>query len=158
MDDYPAAEPVPDMSRVNFQYTEIVSFLRDNDEMRKTARNALKQGLIAGASTVGGALLFGPIGGLIGGIAGSILGFQQADEYDGVITHVMKLEGRSRIRLVDSIRVALTAAGASLKHFESPEIFRTALTEFVSKEQVREKVWHACVDAIKDDEKEAETK
>ena len=49
MDDYPAADPVPEPSRtVDEQFNELVQFLTHSQDMRKTATSSLKQGLIAG--------------------------------------------------------------------------------------------------------------
>lgn len=40
-DQYPAAEPIPDVAGYHH---ELMEFLVDNQEMRKTSRGSLKQG------------------------------------------------------------------------------------------------------------------
>jgi len=119
--------------------------------MRKTARSAVKQAAWSGGGAVLGGLLLGPIGGLVGGISGSVIGFMQADNYDGIVQQMLQLEGDRRERLVQAVGGVLTAAGATASQFESPEAFRGALVDLASQRQIRDKLWQACLCAMEED-------
>ena len=78
MDDYPAADPVPDPTATEFQYRELMQFLTESREMRKAATGSVKQGICAAGGAIAGGFMLGPVGGLVGGIGGSIYGFLTA--------------------------------------------------------------------------------
>jgi hypothetical protein len=42
------------------------------------------------------AFILGPVGGLVGGIGGSIVGYLQSDNYDGAVLAILKIEGERR--------------------------------------------------------------
>ena len=92
MDDYPAAEPIPDPNLVDAQHNELIDFLTNSREMRQTAKSSLKQAAYASGGALAGGFLLGPVGGMVGGIFGSIIGFVKADNYDGAILSVCKLD------------------------------------------------------------------
>ena len=53
MDDYPAADPMPDLGDmddvgVRSYHNDLVEFLRNSKEMRETARSSVKQAAFAG--------------------------------------------------------------------------------------------------------------
>ena len=89
-------------------------------------------------------------GGLVGGITGSIIGFMQADQYDGAVQQLLQLEGARREQLMQAVGGVLKAAGASAIQFESPEAFRGALVELATRRQVRDQLWQACLRAMED--------
>lgn len=149
MDDYPAADPVPDPA-ISFQHGELVSFLMTSAEMRNTARSALKQSLWAGGGALGGALLLGPVGGLVGGIMGSFVGFIRADQYDGAVQAIIALDGGRREILMKEVGQVLIAAGATTRHLQSADAFRDALVQYAEQEQVRNALWQACLHSIQD--------
>jgi predicted component of type VI protein secretion system len=91
------------------------------------------------------------VGGLIGGIAGSIVGFFQADDYSGIVQQLAGLPEERKDVLLSEVRSALTRAGATAKQFESAEAFRGALTEYASQPTVRDQIWRACVHAMKNE-------
>jgi hypothetical protein len=79
--------------------SELMNFLSQSSEMRKTAKGALKQSLFSAGGAFVGAFVAGPVGGLVGGIAGSVAGFIQGDNYDGAIIAITRLESdRKRVR------------------------------------------------------------
>jgi len=125
MDDYPAADSIPEPSASIF-HGELVDFLTNNQAMRKTARSALKQSLWAGGGALGGAFLMGPVGGLMGGIIGSVVGFLKSDEYDGALLAVMTLDGTQREALIGEVAQVLTVAGATAS-MQSTEAFHKLL-------------------------------
>jgi len=152
MDDYPAADPIPDPDRVSFQHHELIEFLTDNSEMRKAAKNSLQQGLFAGGGAVAGGILLGPIGGLVGGVVGSIMGFFHTDDYDGALQQIIKLEGVRKDMLLQAVSKVLVTAGATAQSFETAEAFRMALVQFASQRTVREQVWRACINVVESED------
>ena len=146
MDDYPASEPIPD---IEVQHHELLEFLMDNPSMRQAAKHSLQQGLWAGGGAVAGGLLAGPLGGLIGGIAGSMVGFVKSDDYDGVVQQIVVLESSRKERLIKQGQAVLLTAGATAPQFQTAQAFRGALVEFAARRQVRDKVWKACLDAVR---------
>jgi hypothetical protein len=60
------------------------------------------------------------------------------------------LEGSRKKRLVEAVRMTLMDAGATSRSFESAEAFRGALAEFASQRGVRDQIWKACVEVIKE--------
>jgi len=148
MDDYPAAEDIPNPLSVETQHHELLEFLVDNDQMKDTAKHSLKQGLWAGGGAVAGGMLFGPAGGLVGGIVGSVVGFFQSDDYEGAVQQILVLEDTHKERLVQAVQKVLITAGATARNFESADAFRGALVQFAAQRPVREQVWKACLEAI----------
>ena len=146
MDDYPAAESVPNMGTEN-QFRELMQFMTESREMRHAAKSSVKQGLLAGTGAIAGGFVLGPIGGLIGGIAGSIYGFLNAGDYDGALVQIMKLEKDQQERLMKEVGQVLRTAGATAQQFESAEAFRATLAEFASQPNVRDGIWRACIEA-----------
>ncbi len=98
MDDIPVMNADADSSGENYDeaHSELVRFLMQSQEMRTTARGALKQSLWAAGGTFAGAVLGGPVGGLVGGVTGSILGLLKSDNYDGALLHIVNLEAEKR--------------------------------------------------------------
>jgi hypothetical protein len=59
MDDYPAADPIPD---IGIQHDELIDYLTNSRDMRKTAKSSMKQAMYAGGAALAGGFLLGPIG------------------------------------------------------------------------------------------------
>jgi hypothetical protein len=148
MDDYPASDPIPEPNLVDAQYSELVHFLTNSREMRKSAKSSIKQSLYAGSGALAGGFLLGPIGGLVGGIAGSLVGFVQADEYDGALLAICKLEGARKQVLMQSVGSVLMTAGATAQQFETVEAFKNSLLELASHPNVRRELWNVCRQAV----------
>ena len=130
------------------QHRELMEFLTNNNQMRETARNALKQALWSGGAAVAGGLLLGPVGGLVGGIAGSVVGFMQSNPYDGVVQQLGELNEAQRGILVQSVGKVLVDAGASPTELLESGVFQEKLLEFASRGQVRDEIWKACMDVM----------
>ena len=150
MDDYPAGDDIPSPDREEMEYHELMEFLTENQDMRKAAQGSLQQSLYAGGGAMAGGLLLGPPGGLVGGIVGSVVGFFQSSDYDGALQQILRLEGARKSQLVQQVHRVLTDAGASANQFESAEAFRATLVEFASQRAVRDQVWRACMECIKE--------
>lgn len=149
MDDYPAADDIPDPA-VEFQFQELTQFLTNNPEMRTTAKQSIQQGLYAGGGAVVGGMLLGPVGGLVGGVMGSLVGFWTADDYDGAVQQILLVRGSRKERLVQEVHRVLLQAGATARQFENAQAFRSALVNFASQRAVRDQVWKACLESIRD--------
>ncbi len=147
MDDYPAAEPIPNPT-VEFSFHELMEFLQNNQDMRQTGTQSLKQGLMAGGGAVAGGLLFGPVGGLLGGIVGSLAGFWSVSDYDGAVQQILRVNDVHKRQLVEQVYSILKQAGASATNFDSPEAFRATLADFAGQPAVRDQVWRACLSSI----------
>ena len=150
MDDYPASDPIPEPSRtVDEQFNELIQFLTNSSDMRKTATSSLKQGLIAGAGALIGGFMLGPVGGLVGGVAGSMIGFAQVGDYDGAVLALAKLETSQRKILMQSVGEVLVRAGATANQFETSTAFRDVLVDYASRPGVRDELWNACVRSVR---------
>lgn len=150
MDDYPAAEPIPSMTN----YGVLMDYLKDNDGFRETARNSLQQGLWSGGGAVAGGLLAGPLGGLVGGVAGSVVGFFQSDPYDGLLQQLGQLPAHQQKSLLNSVASILKEAGSTASVeglLSSPQDLQRNLVELAARRDVRDQVWAACMDAMKQD-------
>ena len=126
-------------------HSELLSFLRSSEPMRKTAKGTIKAGLIAGGSTMAGGLVFGPLGAMVGGILGSITAYINGDDYDGAIKTVTELLPERRDALVKEVSEILMTAGAAAGSLEAEGRFLEALQEFAARPQVRDHVWRAVV-------------
>jgi hypothetical protein len=144
-DDYPAAEPIPEPAAM---HGELIRFLTDNRDMRKTARSALKHGMWAGGGALTGGLVMGPIGGLVGGIAGSLIGFFKADDYDGAVLQLSKLNQQQRQFLLAEVGQVLVTAGATTQQLATVQSFSKALYTYAQKDAVRDAMWRACMSAV----------
>lgn len=139
MDNYPGGEDP--------RYGELIRFITQSQTMRQTAKSSLKQSLYAGSGAFAGAFLGGPVGGLIGGMAGSAIGFFTADDYDGAVLAITKLDADHQQRLMAEVGQVLKQAGASVQQLGSAEAFYNALSQYAESEVVRNGVWRACLQA-----------
>ena len=144
MDDYPTDND----EVLNGQHRVVIDFLTNSQEMRQTAKSSLKQSMYAGGGALAGGFILGPVGGLVGGIAGSVAGFLHADDYDGAVLAMSKLEGARKDALLKGVGAVLMAAGATARQFESAEAFQSALKEFAAQPAVRQQIWNACRNAV----------
>lgn len=148
MDDYPAAEPIPDPNLVDAQHNELIDFLTNSREMRQTAKSSLKQAAYASGGALAGGFLLGPVGGMVGGIFGSIIGFVKADNYDGAILSVCKLDSAHKKALMQRVGLILISAGATAQQLDSGAAFRNTLLDFASRRGVRDEIWNACIQSL----------
>jgi hypothetical protein len=150
MDDYPAADAIPDPSLYNTQHNELIDFLTNSGEMRQAAKSSLKQAAYAGTGALAGGFLLGPVGGMVGGIFGSIIGFVKADDYDGAILAICKLEDEQKKILMRRVGQVLIAAGATAQQLNSSTAFRDTLVSLASQRSVRDELWNACVQSLQE--------
>ena len=142
-------DPIPDIDVDDNHYSVLMQFLQNSRAMKETAQGSLRQGLICGGSAVTGGLLLGPLGGLVGGVAGSIYGFLTSPNYEGVIQQFVQMEDtEQRQRLLKSVRLCLLHAGASAASFASPLQFQQSLVQLTEQPAVRDHIWKACMDAM----------
>eukprot|EP00980_Cylindrotheca_fusiformis_P007241 scaffold1525_cov142-Cylindrotheca_fusiformis.AAC.41 len=150
MDDYPAADPIPDPSNTRMQHEELMDFLQNSSDMRKAAKSSMKQALYAGGAALMGGFLLGPIGGMVGGVAGSIVGYFKADNYDGAVMCLNELEPEQKKLLVKRVGQVLVAAGATTSQLSTQTAFRDTLVNLCSSPGVRDDVWNACVQTLQE--------
>jgi hypothetical protein len=148
MDNYAAADPIPEPNLVDAQYSELVHFLTNSREMRQTAKSSIQQSLYAGSGALMGGFIFGPVGGLVGGMVGSLVGFAKADAYDGALLAICQLQGDQQQVLMKSVGSVLIAAGATAQQFETVDAFRDSLVELASQPHVRRELWNVCRQAV----------
>ena len=78
-------------------YKELMRFL-NSENMKKTVRGTLKQVTITGGCLVVPSLLFGPVGGAVGGIIGSVASLRCVEDggHDGVLRLLSDLDPDTR--------------------------------------------------------------
>jgi len=81
---------------------------------------------------------------------GSIVGYKSIDDYDGAIVAVRGLEGGRRDELMAVVGSVLAAAGASVGQLSTLEGYRESLVQFAEQEDVRNNLWEACVNSVRD--------
>jgi len=151
MDDYPAADPIPDPvgpDSFDSRYTTLMEFLSTSNPMRQTATSSLKQSLWAGSGAMAGGMLMGPVGGLVGGITGSLIGYVKSSDYDGALVQLCKLDQSSKRELMTRVGQVLIAAGAATQGINTNQAFRDALLLYVSQSNVKEDLWNACLESL----------
>ncbi|VEU41614.1 unnamed protein product [Pseudo-nitzschia multistriata] len=151
MDDYPAADEIPDpIGEESFdrRYTTLMEFLSTSSEMRKTASSSFKQSLWAGSGAMAGGMVAGPVGGLLGGITGSLIGFLKSSDYDGVVVHLCKLDPASKKELLIQVGHLLVAAGAATQGLNTESALRDALVSYACQSGVRDQIWNACLESL----------
>jgi hypothetical protein len=157
MDDFAKddTDSIPNMddeeyySHRNEHYQTVMNFLQSNDRMKQTAIKSLRQGLICGGSAVVGGLMLGPVGGLVGGVLGSIYSYTTTPQYDGIVQQMIHMEDTTkRDELLRSVRLCLLHAGANTNNFKSPRDFQKTLLEFAEQREVRDQIWKACMATI----------
>jgi hypothetical protein len=144
-------DTIPNMDETtnHEHYQVVMEFLQNNDRMKHTAINSLRQGLICGSSAVIGGIVLGPIGGLVGGIIGSIYSYTSTPHYDGIVQQMIHMDDvQKRNQLLNSIRLCLLHSGANVTNLLSTADFRNVLYEYTEKREVRDQIWKACMDAI----------
>jgi hypothetical protein len=151
MDDYPAGDPIPEPSGdidIDGQYTTLMDYLSNSNDMRKLAKSSFQQALWSGAAAMAGGVFFGPVGGLVGGITGSIVGFMKTPDYDGMVLVLCKLDEPQKKSLMKKVGQVLIAAGAASQSMTTQDAFRDALLTYASSREVREGLWNACLDTL----------
>ena len=151
MDDYPAADPIPDpVGEESFdaRYTTLMEFLSTSRPMRETATSSFKQSLWVGSGAMAGGMLLGPVGGFVGGIAGSIIGYVKSSDYDGALVHLCKLDPSSKKELLTRVGQVLVAAGAATQGINTNADFRNVLVSYASQSNVRNELWNACLESL----------
>mmetsp|Transcript_18752 Transcript_18752/g.30227 ORF Transcript_18752/g.30227 Transcript_18752/m.30227 type:complete len:152 (+) Transcript_18752:279-734(+) len=149
MDDYPAADPIPEPAGdIDLRYATLMDFLSNSSEMRHAAKSSFKQALWSGAGAMAGGLCFGPVGGLVGGVAGSLIGFAKTPDYDGAVILLTKLDETEKRALMSRVGQVLITAGAATQTLNTQDAFRDALMTYASNRDFREGLWNACLESL----------
>lgn len=136
-------------------HAELMNFLRECGDMRSssTGKSSLKQGLYAGGGAIAGGILLGPVGSLVGGVTGSIVGYMRSDPYEGYVQKLVRLSPTNQDKLVRAVGKVLSENApttTSADVLESPQSFRRTLWEFATKKHVRDEIWRLCREALED--------
>merc|ERR1719410_609916 len=144
---YENDENMEEIPNINSTYTseeyyeEFLHFLQESDDMKKTAKNALRQGAYAGGGAICGAVALGPVGGAIGGVVGSVVGYKKSEKYDGVVQGIMKLDGDKRKVVLKEVMNVLKSSGATTQQVSTSKGFSETLFEFADNKIVRDQIW-----------------
>jgi len=107
-------------------YNQIMEILETNQELKKTAKGIFTQmSYAAGGCMLGGAF-GGPAGAMIGGIAGSLYGYTQVEDYDSMVNILKTLSDREKQELVEKIQALVGSSSIE------------ALTTFIGQQVNRE--------------------
>lgn len=148
MDDYPASDPIPDPDIADIRYNTLMDYLSNSREMREVATSSLRQAMWAGSGALVGGFLLGPVGGLVGGISGSLVGFARSPSYDGMLVQLCQLNDEQKKMLLVRVGEVLITAGATAQSLDTTTAFRDALISYASQRSVRESLWDACIESL----------
>jgi hypothetical protein len=93
-------------------------------------------------------MALGPLGAMIGGIVGSVLGYIKGDPYDGAVNAVTDLPATQRDALLTEVSEILITAGAIANTLHLEGNFLSSLEQFANQPAVRDKVWNAVVRGV----------
>ncbi|GFN75704.1 hypothetical protein PoB_000221000 [Plakobranchus ocellatus] len=85
-------------------YEHLMSLLKTNPELHKTAKGMFKQVAWGACGTVAGAAVGGPFGAMVGGIAGSLIGYRLSDDYQSLIDVMQDLSDAEKEELVKKVQ------------------------------------------------------
>lgn len=111
-------------------YNHLIELLETNEEFKKSFAGILKQVAWSAGGACAGGVLAGPPGALVGGIAGSVIGYLQTDSYDAMINVVKDLPDREKEELVEKIQMLVGENGVD------------DLVNFIGIQEKRDKLLH----------------
>lgn len=85
-------------------YNQLMTILETNDELKKSAKGIFKQMAWAAGGTAVGGVLLGPPGAMIGGVAGSFVGYMCSDEYTAMIKVLKNLNDQDKAKVVKAVQ------------------------------------------------------
>lgn len=120
-------------------YNQLMTILEINDELKKSAKGIFKQMAWAAGGTAVGGVLLGPPGAMIGGVAGSFVGYMCSDEYTAMIKVLKNLNDQDKAKVVKAVQELVGSSSIE------------ALTRFIGNQVQRDlflKVLHEVVGNI----------
>ncbi|XP_052280051.1 protein C19orf12 homolog isoform X2 [Dreissena polymorpha] len=113
-------------------YRHLMDLLETNQEIKKTSKGIFKQMAWAAGGTCAGGLVAGPPGALIGGIAGSLIGYMKSDEYSSMLKILQNLTDKEKAELVRKVQELVgSTALESLTSFIGTQVQRELLLNCV---------------------------
>jgi hypothetical protein len=127
----------------------IIEFLMDTPEMRKSAKHIHKHALFAGGGMAVGQMLLGPLGGMI---AEFLEIWSDSSRRNRVVLCRKLNEGTRKDRIVQEVGKVLMTAGATAKQFETADAFRAALVQLASQRNGCDQVWKVCQEVVESED------
>lgn len=106
-------------------FQKLVEIVLSIPEAKRSAKGITKQVVWTGGATIAGGLLFGPFGGMVGGIAGSLIGYVISDKYPPLIKALLNLNKEDKMRVVEAVQNLVGSVSIE------------KLTEYVKNENTR---------------------
>ncbi|XP_061181139.1 uncharacterized protein LOC133189758 [Saccostrea echinata] len=113
-------------------YNQLMTILETNDELKKSARGIFKQMAWAAGGTAVGGVLLGPPGAMVGGVAGSMIGYICSDEYTAMIKVLENLNDEEKQKVVKAVQELVgTSSIEALTRFISQQVQRDMLLKLL---------------------------
>ncbi|WAR00879.1 hypothetical protein MAR_025251 [Mya arenaria] len=115
-------------------YKHLMEIMETNEEIKKTSKGIFKQMAWAAGATCLGGVVAGPPGALVGGIAGSLLGYMQSDEYSSMLKVLRNLTDEDKQNLVNKIQELVgSSALEALTNFIGTQVQREMLLNLIKQ-------------------------
>ena len=85
-------------------YNQLMTILESNEELKKSAKGIFKQMAWAAGCTAVGGIMLGPPGAMVGGVAGSMIGYLCSDEYTAMIKVLKNLNDEEKKKVVKAVQ------------------------------------------------------
>ncbi|XP_069137841.1 protein C19orf12 homolog [Argopecten irradians] len=109
-------------------YGQLIEILETNPEMKKSAKGIFKQVAWGAGGTAVGGVLLGPAGALVGGVAGSLIGYLKSDDYQAMIVVMKNLSDSEKEQIVKKVQELVGSVGIEeLVRFVGSQVQRDAL-------------------------------
>ena len=113
-------------------YNHLMEILETNKELKKSAQGIFKQVAWGAGGTVVGGVLLGPPGALIGGIAGSVIGYCKSDNYTAMIVVIKNMSDGDKEELVKKIQELVGSSSIeALTRFIGSQVQRDLLLRVI---------------------------
>ncbi|KAK3089427.1 hypothetical protein FSP39_003524 [Pinctada imbricata] len=113
-------------------YNHLMKLLETNKELKKSAKGIFKQVAWGAGGTIAGGMVAGPPGALVGGIAGSIMGYCMSDNYQAMLKVLKNLNDSEKEELVKKVQELVGSSGMeALVHFVAGQAQRELLLNMI---------------------------
>ncbi|XP_021345874.1 uncharacterized protein LOC110445536 [Mizuhopecten yessoensis] len=113
-------------------YGHLIEILETNPEMKKSAKGIFQQMAWGAGGTAMGGVLLGPAGALVGGLAGSLIGYMKSDNYQALIVVMKNLSDSEKKRIVQKVQELVGSVGVEeLVRFVGSQVQRDALLQLL---------------------------
>ncbi|XP_021345941.1 uncharacterized protein LOC110445589 [Mizuhopecten yessoensis] len=113
-------------------FGQLIEILETNPEMKRSAKGISKQEAYGAGGTAIGGVLFRAARALVGGIAGSLIGYISSDDYQRMIQIMINLSDSKKKELVNKVQELVgSVLKDALVQFVTSEENRTALIQLI---------------------------